>query len=294
MKSDKVILVAGGDLRQTYIAEQFTKLSSMVYAVGFDEEITLDGNIHTSKNYKEIAKLADIIILPMPVSNDGERLNAPFAESDIYLNRLFSNIKKDAVVLGGKFTKDVLNLAEEYGVTTFDYLDREELAVQNAVPTAEGAIEIAMGELPTTIYKSRCLITGYGRIAKVLAKSLIGLGAKVTIAARKYSDIAWAEINGCRAINISDLSVGLLDYDIIFNTVPALIFDYDRLKRVRKHTLLIDLASKPGGVDFLAAKNLGVKTVWALSLPGKVAPITSGIIIKDTILNILEERGIVI
>ncbi|MBQ4100548.1 MAG: hypothetical protein IJC83_03280, partial [Oscillospiraceae bacterium] len=83
MKSDKVILVAGGDLRQTYIAEQFTKLSSMVYAVGFDEEITLDGNIHTSKNYKEIAKLADIIILPMPVSNDGERLNAPFAESDI-------------------------------------------------------------------------------------------------------------------------------------------------------------------------------------------------------------------
>lgn len=294
MKSDKVILVAGGDLRQAYIAEQFTHLSKEVYAIGLDEDITLDGNIHTAKSYKEIAKVADIVILPMPVSQDGERLNAPFAQNDIFLNKLFSNIKKDAVVLGGKFTKDVLKMAEEYEIVVCDYLEREELAVQNAVPTAEGAIEIAMGELPTTIYKSRCLITGYGRIAKVLARSLQGLGANVTVAARKYSDIAWAEINGNRAININELSAGLLDYDIIFNTVPAMVFDYDRLKRVRKNALLIDLASKPGGVDFLSAKNLGVKTVWALSLPGKVAPITSGIIIKDTILNILEERGIVI
>ena len=43
------------------------------------------------------------------------------------------------------------------------------------------------------------------------------------------------------------------------------------------------------GVDFDAAKDAGVRVIWALSLPGKIAPITAGKIIKDTILNILNE-----
>ena len=60
---------------------------------------------------------------------------------------------------------------------------------------------------------------------------------------------------------------------------------------LKKGSLLIDLASKPGGVDIEEAGNAGVKTIWALSLPGKVAPISSGEIIARTILNILEERG---
>lgn len=294
MKSDKIILIVGGDLRQSYLAEQFTHHSDNVYAVGFDEEITLDGNINIVENYRDAAKIADIVVLPMPVSDDGKKVNAPFSSNDIYIDKLFANIKKSAVVLGGKFSRDIMKTAKENSLEISDYLEREELAVLNAVPTAEGAIEIAMGELATTIYKSRCLITGYGRISKVLAMNLKGLGANVTIAARKYSDLAWAEINSYNTININEMSSQLTDFDVIFNTVPAMIFDFDRLKKLKKTSVLIDLASKPGGVDFFAAKNLGVKTIWALSLPGKVAPVTSGIIIKDTILNILEERGIMI
>ena len=56
--------------------------------------------------------------------------------------------------------------------------------------------------------------------------------------------------------------------------------------------LVIDLASKPGGVDFDAAARLGVKAFWALSLPGKVAPVTAGKSIKTTIYNILTELGV--
>ncbi|NMB30227.1 MAG: dipicolinate synthase subunit DpsA, partial [Clostridiales bacterium] len=72
---------------------------------------------------------------------------------------------------------------------------------------------------------------------------------------------------------------------------PAMLFDEGKLAMIKKECLVIDLASKPGGVDFDMAKNMGIKTIWALSLPGKVAPITSGKIICDTILNILDERG---
>ena len=82
----------------------------------------------------------------------------------------------------------------------------------------------------------------------------------------------------------------MADCDVVFNTVPDKIIGGNELLTA-KNTLIIDLASKPGGVDMEKAKDLGVKVIWALGLPGKVAPVTSGNIIKETILNIFSELG---
>jgi len=125
----------------------------------------------------------------------------------------------------------------------------------------------------------------------VMVKALIGLGAKVYVTARKYSDLAWIRIYGCKDIHISEIEDYLPEFDLVFNTVPAVILDNKRLGLLKENCLVIDLASKPGGVDFETARLLGIKTIWALSIPGKVAPITSGEIIAGTILNILFERG---
>lgn len=94
-----------------------------------------------------------------------------------------------------------------------------------------------------------------------------------------------------RGILLSDLTAHAGQFDLVVNTVPATILTFDILKHLKRECLLIDLASKPGGVCFKTARDLGLKTIWALSLPGKVAPITSGEIIKNTIDNILCERG---
>ena len=40
------------------------------------------------------------------------------------------------------------------------------------------------------------------------------------------------------------------------------------------------------------AAELGVKVVWARSIPGKAAPVTAGLAIRDTIYNILTETGV--
>ena len=64
------------------------------------------------------------------------------------------------------------------------------------------------------------------------------------------------------------------------------------LKDLRPDCLIIDLASKPGGVDMAGAAALGVRVVWALSLPGKVAPVSAGRYIMDTVYHIMEELGI--
>ena len=162
----------------------------------------------------------------------------------------------------------------------------------NTIPTAEGAIEIAIAETPITIHGSKSLVLGYGKIGKILAKDLFGLGAETFAMARKHADLAMIEGHGYEPLPLSSLKNRIHEFDIIFNTVPALILDDDILSNVRRDALVIDLASKPGGVDFDAAGRHGLKVIWALSLPGKIAPITSGAIIKDTIMNIISELGV--
>ncbi|HNX63599.1 MAG TPA: dipicolinate synthase subunit DpsA [Oscillospiraceae bacterium] len=290
MDKNKIILVAGGDLRQVYLARILAE-TNKVYIIGFDRNVIPEGNLIFLDSLLSISERVDYIILPLPASNDGVLVNTPFFNHSLALENLNSVINENGIVFGGKFSEMVKRIFEKHKITTIDYLDREEMAVMNAVPTAEGAVQIAMEEIPTTIFGQKILITGFGRISKVLAKILNGLGADISIAVRKYSDREWAKIYGCKGILFTQLDESLKQYDIIFNTVPAIIFDKERLRMLKKGSLLIDLASKPGGVDIEEAGNAGVKTIWALSLPGKVAPISSGEIIARTILNILEERG---
>ena len=290
MDKNKIILVAGGDLRQVYLARILAQ-TNKVYIMGFDRNVIPEGNLILLDSLLSLSERVDYIILPLPASNDGVLVNTPFFNHSLALENLNSVLNENGIVFGGKFSEMAKRIFENHKITTLDYLDREEMAVMNAVPTAEGAVQIAMEEIPTTIFGQKILITGFGRISKVLAKILKGLGADISIAVRKYSDKAWAEIYNCKGILFTQLDESLNQYDIIFNTVPVIIFGKERLRMLKKGSLLIDLASKPGGVDIEEAGNAGVKTIWALSLPGKVAPISSGEIIARTILNILEERG---
>lgn len=286
MSENKTFCVIGGDIRFNRLVNMLASNGNLVYAIGLKDSIDVSEYVRLEEIPKAL-KMADVVILPLPVSFDGVFVNA---SENILLSDIFKLIPKQSVVLGGKVSKDVERIANEYNVAIIDYLKREEMAVQNAVPTAEGAIEIAMREMPKTIFESKCLVTGYGRISKVLAHILKSMGAKVDVCARKYSDLSWANIFGCGSFHISQLAQKSYEYDVIFNTVPSLIIDEKILKTLDK-TFIIDLASQPGGVDFKIAEKLGVKTIWALSLPGKVAPDTAGDIILNTVLNIIRERG---
>ena len=152
-----------------------------------------------------------------------------------------------------------------------------------------GPIQIAIENTNKIIHGSNVLILGFGRIGKVLARKLAGLSVKVTCAARKDEDLAWIQAYGHKATNINNLGENLKEYDIIINTIPHMILTEQKLKNVKKECLLIDLASNPGGIDKKAIKDMNLKLIWALSLPGKVAPTTSAEFIKETIYNILKE-----
>jgi dipicolinate synthase subunit A len=212
-------------------------------------------------------------------------ITAPYYSGKIPISDVLSAVEKGGTVYCGKACSALHDICRENNLTLVDYFEREELTVVNAAITAEGAIEIIMREKAQAIMGMKILVTGYGRISKILSGHLRALGADVTVCARKFSDLAWAKIMGCRAIHIDDIDSVLADIDCVANTIPAHIFNCERLDRCKRDCLIVDLASKPC-TDCMKS---GVTVIWALSLPGKVAPITAGEIIADTILNIISE-----
>lgn len=146
-----------------------------------------------------------------------------------------------------------------------------------------------MEQTERTIRGSNCLIIGFGRIGGVLARMMAGLGAEVTVSARKPEHFSWCDVNGWNKADTRALDGKLGGFDIIFNTVPHLVLDAALLAQLKTGALVIDLASSPGGVDFAAAKKRGVNCRWALSLPGKVAPESAAVILRDTVYQIIKE-----
>lgn len=282
--------VIGGDQRSIMLAKLLIEDGNDVRIFGFDRIIE-ELDLEDSRSLIDAIKDTDIIIGPLPFSDEKNNLNTPFYYGEITIDEIFNETTKDQIIIGGKVDKEIFYLAQEKNINIIDYFEREEMQVLNAIPTAEGAVQLAMEEMPITLYDSNTIVLGFGRIGKVLAKTLYGLGANIYVAARKYSDIAWIKSYGYRPILFKELKDHIQKMDVVFNTIPKIVLKEDILSKINKKSLIIDLASRPGGVDFEKAKEIGIKTIWALGLPGKVAPITAAKVIKDTIYNIIEELG---
>lgn len=286
----KKVSVIGGDLRQLTVAQRLAEDGYDVQLFGFENSPT-DTALLQAANCQEAAH-REIIVLPIPLTTDRKTINAPFSAQPVAIDTLLQAAEPGTILFAGKPPAMVTEWCREKNIRLYDYFEREELAVKNAISTAEGALEIAIAETPETIYGSRCLVVGYGRIGKVLSKMLQALGAEVSVSARKYADLAWIETNGYIPLRTDSLADSIGTYNIIFNTVPAVVLDRRVLSGVNPDALIVDLASKPGGVDFSIAKELGLQVIWALSLPGKTAPISAGEIIKEAIVNILQETEV--
>lgn len=280
-------LVIGGDMRSFYLAELLKKEYHCVEIYGFDKKT----NKKKNSSLVHVIADCDVIIGGIPLTTSGGFVNMPFSDESLLVNTLIDMIPKDVLFVAGKIEPEIREKLDNKGVLYVDLLDREDMAVLNAIPAAEGAVEFILRSTPKTIHNSRILIMGYGRIGKVLARILSGFGAEVWIAARTYSDLSWIEAFGYKPVHLNDLERYITDMNVIVNTIPYQYITAEILNKVRQDCYLVDLASYPGGIDFEHAKKLGLKTDWALSLPGKVAPFTAAEIIKKTVDNILLEGG---
>lgn len=271
---DYNFLIIGGDKRIASLAKKIKDDGNLVKTYGNEIE-----EIEEIKSKDELYNdNSEIIISSVPLSKDGINVNMPLSNKQITLEEL----KK--IAYGKKIFAG--NLKDIKG---YDILEDETVTILNTIPTAEGAIEIAMNEITYTLNNSKVLVLGFGRVGKMLCNKLKSIGAEVYCEARKDEDLAWIEAYGYTPVKLDKIKENICKMDIIFNTVPSMILDKQLLILMNKETLIIDLASFPGGVDFESAKKLNIKAILALGLPGKVAPDSASEYIKKYIYKVLKK-----
>lgn len=282
------ITMLSGDLRELELAKTLLDYEVDLRLVGFPPMSVISRAKHFA-DAVEAVRGAKFVLGPMSNTDmDGRIFNRLDQLDPIDLVEVIKHLPKETYLLIGVAKPIIVEMASKHQIKIIETAEIDDIAILNSIPTAEGAIQLAMEELPITIHSSKCLVVGYGRCGMTLARSLAALGAKVTVASRKAADIARIIEMGYTPLPLADL-YSQVDFDVIFNTVPALVLTKQYLKKLSRSVLIIDIAASPGGVDYNTANDLGIKAILALSLPGKVAPITAGQILSDCIPRLLIE-----
>lgn len=289
MNRKNKILIAGGDYRQTYLARFLLKHFDKIYTIGFNQTLSFD-EITILEDIADLNEKTDILILPPVTTNDGVTVNTPFFDKNLYIDEIIKYLSEGAKIYGGNIPRNLLEKLSSLGFYVSDYLKDERFILENTIPTAEGALMIALEETPFVLYGAKTAVLGYGRVGATTASLFRNAGSDVYIFDRKKEKRTQARNKNLTAFEFDDKK--LFDCDIIINTVPCMVLGKEKLQKIKKDALIIDLASKPGGVDLEYAKQRGLNVIWALSLPGKVAPVTSGEIIGRTIVADLKKGGV--
>ncbi len=283
---ENTFLILGGDNRSVYLGEYLEKQGLRVCYYAFNHADCFN-------SLKEAINEAECIILPLPVTRDRITLNTPLFDEKIALSDIYAAASADKLFFGGQIPKGFCEELDSRKCSYYDYFLMPEIAVYNAVPTAEGVLEILFRELPVTVHDMKCAVLGYGKVGKVLSLTLKNVGADVTVFARKAEDFADIRTKSMTAGEYKELSASPQHYDAIINTVPTEVLGREELKNINSDCLLVEIASAPFGIDFQAAKELAIQVIKAGSLPGKTAPKTAGFIIGHSILPIIQARGLI-
>lgn len=277
------IWIVGGDQRQRILAKLLRDDGHRVHTYGLDEE---------GQGGLEGISDACCVILPLPAEKPEGEVYTPLWEGRVQVSQVVERMAPGQLLCGGLIRDELRAMARQRGLRVEDYYTREELTLLNAIPTAEGAIGLAMGRLPITIHNARIWILGFGRVGQALALRLSALGARVRVLARSPAQRALAASLGLEAEPLHGMREWLHCPHLVVNTVPAPLLGVEELSALREGAWVMDLASEPGGVDQGAAQALGVPVVWARGLPGKAAPRTAAEYLKGTVYHIMEELGV--
>lgn len=288
----RFIAVIGGDGRYLELIRQLQLIpDATVFLVGFDKlEQGYTGLKQVDIADLQVEKL-DAVILPITGVDDEGYVETVFSNQQIQLTKSwFTGLKPRTMVFTGIANSYLINAAESAGMELVKLLSRDDVAIYNSIPTAEGAIKMAIEQTDYTIHSSRIIVAGFGRVGKTVSNKFSAFGANVSVSANDSSDLARITEMGLKAISLEKLHAYTHMCDLLINTIPAPVINKEAIQHLPSHGLIIDLASKPGGVDFKYAEQRGIKSILAPSLPGVVAPKTSGKILADVIKQCLQEH----
>ncbi len=284
------LAVVGGDDRESYLVAELLQTGAEVNVVGLPDL----GQHERLRHYDEVKKAVRgvrFLILPMPGIDQKGQVRAIYSPKPIILDdEVMGELGPQAVTFVGIARPRLQELADKHKIKLIELAEMDEIAILNSIPSAEGAIQMAMELTPITIHSSRSLVLGFGRTGKTLARTLAAMGADVAVVARKPADLARAYEMGFDGLTYAQLPAYLKEIDVAYNTVPIMVLSAEILKHAKPGMVVVDLASAPGGTDFEAAQERGIKAVLAPGLPGKVAPKTAGLILAKVIPGLIQQE----
>lgn len=290
MLTDMQIAIIGGDARQLEIIRKLTELDAKLSLIGFEQ---LD-HAFTGATKEKIEEInfsqIDAIILPVAGTGLDGHVDTIFSnEKVILLEEMLMKTPSHCVVFSGISNSYLTGITERANRGLVKLFNRDDVAIYNSIPTVEGTIMMAIQHTDFTIHGSNVTVLGLGRVGMSVARTFHLLGAKVKVGARKTEHIARITEMGLTPFHLDEISQWVRDSDICINTIPHPIVTASVISKMPAHTLIIDLASKPGGTDFRYAEKRGIKALLAPSLPGIVAPKTAGNILANVLTQLLQE-----
>lgn len=281
------IAILGGNERELYLAQKLSCLGANIKAVGYPKYYEKMG-IKVVESIENGLKDVRVAIAPMSGTDKEGKINTSLSSEPLYLEeRSIMGMQNGGLFLIGTAKPIVKNLCKANNLKLIELAELDEIAIPNAIPTAEGAIQLTMERLPITIDGCKSAILGFGRVGFTMNRILKALNSETKVVARKLSSLARAEEMGAVTYTFDRLLDALEGVDVIYNTIPHLVLTKDVLIKLPKGILIVDLASTPGGVDFPAAEQLGLDAFLASGLPGKVAPKTAGLILAKCVPQII-------
>jgi len=282
------IAIIGGDARQLEVIRKLTELDAKLSLVGFDQ---LAHNFTgATKMYMDEVEFSDVdaIILPVHGTNLEGKIDTIFSNEQIFLTEeMLLKTPKHCVVYSGISNSYLDELMKKVNRKYVQLFERDDVAIYNSIPTAEGTIMMVIQHTDFTIHGSRIAVLGLGRVGMTVARTFAALGAKVKVGARRSEHLARITEMGLEPFHLHDLEKEVRDIDVCINTIPTMVVTASVISKMPVHTLIIDLASKPGGTDFRYAEKRGIKALLAPGLPGIVAPKTAGQIIANVLSQLL-------
>ncbi|MCL6587505.1 MAG: dipicolinic acid synthetase subunit A [Anoxybacillus sp.] len=282
------VAIIGGDARQLEVIRKLTELDAKLSLVGFDQ---LAHNFTgATKMYIDEVDFSDVdaIILPVHGTNLEGKIDTVFSNEQIFITEdMLLKTPKHCVVYSGISNSYLDELMKKVNRKYVQLFERDDVAIYNSIPTAEGTIMMVIQHTDFTIHGSRVAVLGLGRVGMTVARTFAALGAKVKVGARRSEHLARITEMGLEPFHLHDLEKEVRDIDVCINTIPTIVVTASVISKMPAHTLIIDLASKPGGTDFRYAEKRGIKALLAPGLPGVVAPKTAGQIIANVLSQLL-------
>lgn len=284
------IAVIGGDARQLEVIRKLTEQDAKLSLVGFEQlDHAFSGAVKEKIDEMDFSEI-DAMILPVPGTNSEGKIETIFSnESVVLTSNILTKTPTHCMVYSGISNSYLDSIMKKANRQLIQLFQRDDVAIYNSIPTVEGTIMMAIQHTDFTIHGSNVVVLGLGRTGMSVARTFQALGAKVKVGARKSEHIARITEMGLQPFYLSELEEVAKDADLCINTIPIQIVTAKVIAGMPAHTLIIDLASKPGGTDFRYAEKRGIKALLAPGLPGIVAPKSAGRIMANVLIQLLQE-----